>query len=150
MAMTKASKYPPEFGQKVDRDKVNIDLMKKWIAGKIEAIMEKDDDIVIDMCYNMLDVKEPDIAGIYDMLEGFLGRAACTKFCKELWNLMLSAQNSPIGVPKELLEAKKLQLQQEQGRHSNDARGLRLTRFAGIQGRRRQSPPTGQGTTRHG
>lgn len=31
---------------------------------------------------------------------------------------MLSAQDSPMGVPKEMLEAKKLELQQEQVRHS--------------------------------
>jgi serine/arginine repetitive matrix protein 1 len=37
-------------------------------------------------------------------------------FCKELWDLMLSAQDSPVGVPRELLEAKKLELQQEQVR----------------------------------
>ena len=37
-------------------------------------------------------------------------------FCKELWDLMLSAQESPVGVPRELLEAKKLELQKEQVR----------------------------------
>jgi serine/arginine repetitive matrix protein 1 len=34
-------------------------------------------------------------------------------FCKELWKLLLSAQGNPQGVPKELLEAKKLELMQE-------------------------------------
>jgi serine/arginine repetitive matrix protein 1 len=34
-------------------------------------------------------------------------------FCKDLWKLLLSAQSSPQGVPKELLEAKKLELIQE-------------------------------------
>jgi serine/arginine repetitive matrix protein 1 len=34
-------------------------------------------------------------------------------FCKELWNLCLSAQSNAQGVPKELLEAKKLELKQE-------------------------------------
>lgn len=33
---------------------------------------------------------------------------------------MLSAQDSPVGVPKEMLEAKKLELQQEQVRRSSD------------------------------
>ena len=32
---------------------------------------------------------------------------------------MLSAQDSPMGVPKEMLEAKKLELQQEQVRASS-------------------------------
>lgn len=33
---------------------------------------------------------------------------------------MLSAQDSPRGVPKELLEAKKLEMKQEQVRSGND------------------------------
>ena len=35
------------------------------------------------------------------------------KFCKELWVLCLSAQDSPLGVAKELLEQKKLELQEK-------------------------------------
>jgi serine/arginine repetitive matrix protein 1 len=38
----------------------------------------------------------------------------------ELWKLLLSAQTSPQGVPKELLEAKKLELMQEKVRQSSD------------------------------
>jgi serine/arginine repetitive matrix protein 1 len=45
-------------------------------------------------------------------LTGFLEKDTPT-FCKELWKLLLSAQASPQGVPKELLEAKKLELMQE-------------------------------------
>ena len=45
-------------------------------------------------------------------LTGFLEKDTPT-FCKELWVLLLSAQASPQGVPKELLEAKKMELIQE-------------------------------------
>ena len=45
-------------------------------------------------------------------LTGFLEKGAAV-FCKELWTLCLSAQANPQGVPKELLEAKKLELIQE-------------------------------------
>jgi hypothetical protein len=48
-------------------------------------------------------------------LTGFLDKDTAP-FCKELWNLCLSAQASPQGVPKELLEAKKLELIQEKVR----------------------------------
>lgn len=51
-------------------------------------------------------------------LTGFLEKETAL-FCKELWNLFLSAQSSPQGVPQELLEAKKLELIQEKVR-SND------------------------------
>jgi serine/arginine repetitive matrix protein 1 len=45
-------------------------------------------------------------------LTGFLDKDTAG-FCKELWKLCLSAQSNPQGVPKELLEAKKLELIQE-------------------------------------
>lgn len=48
-------------------------------------------------------------------LTGFLDKDA-PKFCRELWNLALSAQTNPQGVPKELLEAKKMELIQEKVR----------------------------------
>ncbi|KAF2253447.1 PWI domain-containing protein [Trematosphaeria pertusa] len=116
----KATKFPPEFNQKVDIQKVNIDLIKKWIAGKITAILGDDDEIVVETCYNLLEQDQfPKIKEIQIQLTGFLNKD-CPAFCKELWGLMLSAQDSPVGVPKEMLEAKKLELQQEQVRRSSD------------------------------
>jgi hypothetical protein len=55
---------------------------------------------------------QPDIKSLQIQLAGFLDKDTAP-FCKELWNLCLSAQTSPQGVPKELLEAKKLELIQE-------------------------------------
>jgi serine/arginine repetitive matrix protein 1 len=46
------------------------------------------------------------------MITGFLEKDAPT-FSKSLWKLLLSAQVSPQGVPKELLEAKKAELERE-------------------------------------
>ena len=51
----KATKFPPEFDTKVDIQKVNIDLMKKWIAGKITDILGDEDDVVVETCYNMIE-----------------------------------------------------------------------------------------------
>jgi serine/arginine repetitive matrix protein 1 len=62
-------------------------------------------------------MRQPNIKEIQIQLTGFLNKE-CPAFCKALWNLMLSAQESPRGVPKEMLEAKKLELQAEQvGQH---------------------------------
>lgn len=58
-------------------------------------------------------MRQPNIKEIQIQLTGFLNKE-CPAFCKELWTLMLSAQESPRGVPKEMLEAKKLELQAEQ------------------------------------
>ena len=55
---------------------------------------------------------QPDIKKMQIQLTGFLDKDTAS-FCKELWKLCLSAQSNPQGVPKELLEAKKLELIQE-------------------------------------
>lgn len=55
---------------------------------------------------------QPDIKSLQIQLTGFLDKDT-SKFCKELWSLCLSGQENPQGVPKELLEAKKLELIQE-------------------------------------
>ncbi|KFY79421.1 hypothetical protein V499_01615 [Pseudogymnoascus sp. VKM F-103] len=111
--LLKATKFPPEFNQKVDMQKVNLEVMRKWIAGKISDILGNEDDVVIELCFNLIEgSRYPEIKKLQIQLTGFLEKDT-PAFCKELWKLCLSAQNSPQGVPKELLEAKKLELIQE-------------------------------------
>ncbi|KAM5470075.1 hypothetical protein MauCBS54593_003958 [Microsporum audouinii] len=112
--LLKSTKFPPEFAKKVDMTKVNIEVMKKWIAERISVILGNEDDVVIELCFNLLEgSRYPNIKHLQINLTGFLEKDTA-KFCKDLWNLCLSAQDSPQGVPKELLEAKKLELMQEQ------------------------------------
>ncbi|XWW92201.1 hypothetical protein V2A60_000124 [Cordyceps javanica] len=111
--LLKTTKFPPEFSKKVDMQKVNLGVMKKWIASRISEILGNEDDVVIEMCFNLVDgPRYPDIKALQIQLTGFLDKDTAT-FCRELWKLFLSAQDSPQGVPKELLEAKKLELMQE-------------------------------------
>ncbi|KAE8149966.1 hypothetical protein BDV25DRAFT_140287 [Aspergillus avenaceus] len=111
--LLRTTKFPPEFSRKVDMTKVNIEVMKKWIAGKISEILGNEDDVVIELCFNLLEgSRYPDVKSLQIQLTGFLDKDTA-KFCKELWSLCLSAQENPQGVPKELLEAKKLELIQE-------------------------------------
>lgn len=53
--LLKATKFPPEFDQRVDNEKVNIDLIKKWVGGKITGILGDEDDVVVETCYNLLE-----------------------------------------------------------------------------------------------
>ncbi|KAK7226644.1 hypothetical protein V2G26_014647 [Clonostachys chloroleuca] len=111
--LLKSTKFPPEFSQKVDMQKVNVQVIKKWIANRISDILGNEDDVVIELCFNLVEgVRHPDVKALQIQLTGFLEKDTAA-FCKELWNLLLSAQASPQGVPKELLEAKKLELMQE-------------------------------------
>lgn len=53
--LLRATKFPPEFSQKVDMQKVNVEVMKKWIAGKIAEILGNEDDVVIELCFNLVE-----------------------------------------------------------------------------------------------
>ncbi|KAJ9641526.1 hypothetical protein H2201_004004 [Coniosporium apollinis] len=107
-----STKFPPEFNQKVDIRKINVEVMKKWIAGKISEILPGDD-VITEICFNLLvEDNFSNIKSIQIQLTGLLEKDTAA-FCKGLWNLCLSAQSNLQDVPKELLEAKKLELIQE-------------------------------------
>ncbi|KAH8675634.1 PWI domain-containing protein [Xylariales sp. PMI_506] len=128
MKLLRATKFPPEFNQKVDMQKVNLQVMKKWIAGKIADILGSEDDVVTELCFNLIEGSRfPDIKAMQIQLTGFLEKET-PAFCKELWKLFLSAQSSPQGVPQELLEAKKLELIQEKIEADKAAEEARLRR----------------------
>ncbi|CRL20269.1 Splicing factor PWI [Penicillium camemberti] len=111
--LIRRTKFPPEFNKKVDMTKVNIEVMKKWIASQISKVLGNEDDVVIELCFAHLErSRYPDIKSLQIQLTGFLDKDT-PKFCQELWSLCLSGQANPQGVPKELLEAKKLELIQE-------------------------------------
>ncbi|KAF4581211.1 Serine/arginine repetitive matrix protein 1 [Ophiocordyceps camponoti-floridani] len=111
--LLKSTKFPPEFNQKVDMERVNLHVMKKWITKRISEILGNEDDVVVELCFNLIEAsRNPDIKSLQIQLTGFLDKDTAM-FCKELWNLLLSGQSSPQGIPKELLEAKKLELKQE-------------------------------------
>merc|ERR1719171_385115 len=83
--------------------------MAPWIANRITELLGVEDDIVVDYCMTQLeDGKEKTIDPkmLQLNLQAFLARKA-PKFMKELWEMLLSAQESPIGVPKQLLDARK-------------------------------------------
>ena len=44
------------------------------------------------------------------MMTGFLGKTKARTFMGELWNLLVEAQQSPHGIPQELIEMKKQEL----------------------------------------
>ena len=128
--LLRTTKFPPEFNVKVDMKKVNVPLIKKWVADEIARILNSDDDVVTELIFNMLEGSrnvslnpltrrktvlicvQPNIKELQISLGGFLEKQAAT-FSSELWKLCLSAQENPQGIPKELLEAKKAELIQE-------------------------------------
>lgn len=109
----RTTKFPPEFNQKVDTTKINIPVIKNWAASELSRILGYEDDVVINLLFDLLEgSKNPDVKSLQIQLTGFLEKDAAL-FCKELWNLCLSAQKSDTGIPQQLVEAKKLELLQE-------------------------------------
>ena len=53
--LLRTTKFPPEFNQKVDMRKVNVQLIKAWVTEEITRILKNDDDVVIELVSNILD-----------------------------------------------------------------------------------------------
>ena len=121
LKLIRQTKFPPEFKEKVDTRKVNLDVIKKWMAEKMNSIMGVEDEVAVEFAYELVADKTnffPNIKLLQIKLSGFLGNQS-PAFCKEFWALMLSAQESREGIPAQILEAKKQELLQE--RVSNDS-----------------------------
>lgn len=117
-------KWPAIFDQEVDMSRVNVEVMKAWINHKITELLGFEDDIVISYCLSQL-VPEEALAADVDerrnylcpkklaiSLTGFVGKQA-THFVRELWKLLLSAQNTTTGIPPEFLENRRLEMERK-------------------------------------
>merc|ERR1719422_1680525 len=92
-----------------------MDVMRPWIAQRITELLGFEDDIVVEYCVTHLVEKhekglDPKLLQVN--MTGFMERKAAP-FCSELWQHLLSAQASPVGVPQEFIEQKKQDLQQK-------------------------------------
>ncbi|XP_004349409.2 hypothetical protein CAOG_02659 [Capsaspora owczarzaki ATCC 30864] len=111
--LLKEIKFPPEFKDKVDMQKVNMEIVKAWIIGRINQILQIDaDDVVPNFVIAELEKDRfPDPRKMQLNLTGFL-EGNTPDFMLELWKLLLSAQSSPGGVPQQLIEQKKQEILQ--------------------------------------
>merc|ERR1719473_2161371 len=75
-----------------------------------------DDDIVIDYCIASLTTDIPEKGLDPKLLQvnmtGFMERKAAP-FCSELWKNLISANQSPVGVPQEFIDEKKNELKKK-------------------------------------
>lgn len=113
LKLIRATKFPPAFSQKVDRRKVNMDVVKPWMATRLTELLGMEDEVTVDFTYELLMDKAssfPNVKLLQVKLTGFLGAKDSMSFCEELWGLMLGAQDTELGIPPQLLEAKKKEL----------------------------------------
>lgn len=113
--LLKTLTFPSIFKEKVDVKKINIQVLRPWIAKEISTYLGMEDDVVIEYVYSLLEEKS--LSGIDPRrmqikLTGFLENNT-VKFMEDLWKLLVSAQNSIGGIPKEFLEAKKEEIRKK-------------------------------------
>ncbi|EER09223.1 serine/arginine regulated nuclear matrix protein, putative [Perkinsus marinus ATCC 50983] len=103
-------KFPKSFDKRVDLNRINVDVLRPWITDRITDIIGMEDEIVIDYALEQITGtshhSEVDPREMQLSLTGFLQRGAAP-FCEELWEMLLSAQDSPAGVPTQLVDRKK-------------------------------------------
>ncbi|KAL3328158.1 hypothetical protein AABB24_035677 [Solanum stoloniferum] len=103
--LLKSQKFAPELEHLVDMTKVKMDVMKPWIAKRVTELIGFEDEVLINFIYSLLERKVANGKELQISLTGFMERNT-GKFMKELWALLLSAQNNASGVPQQFLEAK--------------------------------------------
>eukprot|EP01026_Neomeris_dumetosa_P008705 TRINITY_DN1281_c0_g3_i1.p1 TRINITY_DN1281_c0_g3~~TRINITY_DN1281_c0_g3_i1.p1 ORF type:complete len:494 (-),score=79.48 TRINITY_DN1281_c0_g3_i1:480-1961(-) len=108
-------KFPKQLDTKIDFDKVNLEVIREWVAKRVTALLNGlEDDVLIGFIFEMLEQKsklDPRELQIY--LTGFLEKNT-SLFMKELWTLLIEAQQSEHGIPQQLLDLKAEELRQKQ------------------------------------
>ncbi|KAG1713302.1 hypothetical protein DVH05_001022 [Phytophthora capsici] len=105
--------FPKCFEERVDMRKVQREVINQWVTERITQLLGFEDDIVVSMAINLLEPKvdeKLDPKQLQMALTGFLEKQAGL-FMEELWNLLLSAQSNPTGIPSAILDKKKQEMQ---------------------------------------
>ncbi|KAL0576396.1 hypothetical protein V5O48_005585 [Marasmius crinis-equi] len=123
LKLLKSMKFPPEFDKKVDMRKVNLNVIRPWIAKKVVELVGFEDEVVVEYAMGLLEDKSqptPDPKKMQINLTGFLTKDT-PAFMSALWNLLLEAQSDVTGVPRTFVEEKKEELRKAR---ENDTRAL--------------------------
>ncbi|OAQ32998.1 serine/arginine repetitive matrix 1 [Linnemannia elongata AG-77] len=107
--MLKSMNFPPEFSQKVDMKKVNMKVIKDWMAERVIQLLGIEDEVVVEYAIGMLEEPSPDPKSMQINLQGFLDKNT-QLFVLELWKLLISAQTSLGGIPQQFLDITKAEI----------------------------------------
>ncbi|KAM6503248.1 PWI domain containing protein, partial [Amanita muscaria] len=112
LKLLKSMKFPSEFDKKVDMRKVNLTVIRPWVAKKIVEIAGFEDEVVVEYAMGLLeDTQEPfpDPRKMQINLTGFLTKDT-PAFMSALWKLLVEAQEEVSGVPRTFVDQKKEEL----------------------------------------
>lgn len=84
----------------MDLKKVDLDVIKPWIAGKINSLLGMEDDVVTEFVFTQLEEKELNPKKMQINLTGFLNARRAREFLGELWQILIEAQSNPDGIPQ--------------------------------------------------
>ncbi|KAM9912323.1 hypothetical protein OXX69_002680 [Metschnikowia pulcherrima] len=104
------------LNSKVDISKVSMSVIKQWMTEKLAEELP-DDDVALEFIYELLvgaENESPDIGAIREQMNDFLGKEKSRDFCISLWQLLLSAQVSPGGIPQQLVDERKAKFEREE------------------------------------
>ncbi|RGB40561.1 PWI domain-containing protein, partial [Rhizophagus diaphanus] len=114
--LLKSMNFPSEFNQKVDLKKVNLTVIRPWVAQKIVELLGGEDEVVVNYVFGLLEEPDLDPRMMQINLTGFLEKNAPI-FVTELWKLLLSAQEGENGIPAIFLEQKMEQIRRKKVEH---------------------------------
>lgn len=118
--------FAPNISKPINFKLVNVDILTPWVTRRITELLGVEDEIVAEtvMC-TLREAKSNnstlDAKALQITLTVFLNQGNAKTFMKELITLLLSAMESPGGVPRQLLDEKKeqmLQLAREKSQHA--------------------------------
>ncbi|EAU89259.2 SR-rich pre-mRNA splicing activator [Coprinopsis cinerea okayama7 len=121
--LMKTMKFPAEFEKRVDMRKVNLTVIRPWVAKKIIELIGFEDEVVVEYAMGLLEDDSnptPDPRKMQISLQGFLTNKTAS-FMTELWKLLIEAQEEVTGVPRTFVEQKKEELRRAR---ENDARAI--------------------------
>ncbi|KAI8812901.1 PWI domain-containing protein [Cladochytrium replicatum] len=114
--LLKSTSFAPILSTKVDMKKVDLPTIKLWITKRVTQLIGIEDDVLVDYIFGQLEQDTVDPNEMQINITGFLNKNAGS-FMAELWELLVSAQQSPLGIPKVLLEQTKEQIRRERAEH---------------------------------
>ncbi|KAJ2472499.1 separin protein [Coemansia sp. RSA 2322] len=98
--------FGSQLKKRVDMSKVNMEVIKPWIASKIKEALGLEDEVLFEFVINMLEESNtPDPKAMQVNLTGFL-ESKTQEFMQSLWTLLLEAQKGLGGMPESLIRSK--------------------------------------------
>jgi hypothetical protein len=133
--LIKSIKFPAEFSKRVQLSRVNIAVIKPWIMDQVTTLLGFEDEVVVEMVFGYLEQESVDPRLMTVNLKGFL-EDKTLGFVKELWELLLSAQDNKNGIPDVFMERKKEELRMRRVAEDK-ARGEATSRWDQVRERSR-------------